>query len=80
MDHSTGGIGIGEDLEVIRVSDLLARIDVNYDHRHCVSSSDDLGLSEKRSSVLSMSLGLNNASPVSPRINKTVPVTTSHCG
>jgi len=30
-------------------------------------------------SVLS-TLGLNSASPVSPRINKTVPVTTSHCG
>jgi hypothetical protein len=30
--------------------------------------------------VLSTSLGLNNASPISPRIDRTVPVTISQCG
>src|SRR5829696_4523820 len=48
--------------------------------RHCVSLSDNFGLSSKGSSALSTSLGLNNASPISPRINRTVPVTISPCG
>ena len=49
-------------------------------NRHCVSLSDNFGLSSNGSSALSMSLGLNNASPISPRINRTVPVTISPCG
>ena len=48
--------------------------------RHCVSLSDNFGLSSKGSSALSTFLGLNNASPISPRINRTVPVTISPCG
>jgi hypothetical protein len=48
--------------------------------RHCVSLSDNFGLSSKGSSLLSTSLRLNNASPISPRINRTVPVTISQCG
>jgi hypothetical protein len=48
--------------------------------RHCVSLSDNFGLSSKRSSVLSTSVRLNNASPISPRINRTAPVTISQCG
>ena len=39
MDHSTGGSGIGKDLEVIRVSDLLARIHID-EHGHCWILSD----------------------------------------
>ena len=79
LEPFCGSIRGGEDLKVLGVANLLARVHVNKDG-HCVSLSDESGLSEKRSSVLSMSLGLNSASPVSARINKTVPVTTSHCG
>jgi hypothetical protein len=48
--------------------------------RHCVSLSDNFGLSSTGSSALSTSLALNNASPVSPRTNIGVPTATSHCG
>jgi hypothetical protein len=81
MERLLPGRGVrgGEDLDVLGIAHLLAGVDVDQD-RHCVSLSDNFGLSSKGSSVLSTSLPLNNASPISPRINRTVPVTISPCG